>query len=122
MNEIAYIKIITILVFLIVSIGLYAQEPVNQSDSTNMITVSNDSIRIDSMFLSPLNHFIPIDSLINYTKKFIGTPYRYGGRSEKGFDCSGFVYYVFKNFGLELPPSSRSQVNVGLPVAKDSMQ
>lgn len=40
----------------------------------------------------------------------------------EGFDCSGFVYYVFKNFGVELPLSSRSQVNVGAPVKTDSIR
>lgn len=64
----------------------------------------------------------PVDSLIAFSKKFVGTPYRYGGRTEKGFDCSGFMYYIFRQYGMELPPSSRSQVNVGSPIAIDSVR
>lgn len=43
-----------------------------------------------------------IDSLIAYSQLFIGTPYRYGGMSTRGFDCSGFVNYVFNHFGVVL--------------------
>lgn len=64
----------------------------------------------------------PVDSLISYSKKYIGTPYRYGGRTEKGFDCSGFVMHVYNQFGIQLPPSSRTQVNIGSPVPIDSVQ
>ena len=45
--------------------------------------------------------------VIRFAKKLIGTPYRYAGSNPvTGFDCSGFVYYVFKNFGINLPRSS----------------
>lgn len=65
---------------------------------------------------------IPVDSLISYSKKYIGTPYRYGGRTDKGFDCSSFVMHVYNQFGIKLPPSSRTQVNVGNPVPIDSVR
>jgi hypothetical protein len=68
------------------------------------------------------NNLIPVDTLLKYSMKYLGTPYRYGGRTEKGFDCSGFVYYVYKKFGIELPQSSRTQVAVGAPVSLDSVK
>lgn len=49
------------------------------------------------------------DSIIHYAETFIGVPYKYGGKSEKGFDCSGFTGYVLENFGCELPRSARDQ-------------
>lgn len=47
------------------------------------------------------------DSIVNYAQQYLGTPYLWGGSSEKGFDCSGFVYYVFKHFGISVSRTSR---------------
>jgi len=52
--------------------------------------------------------------VIRFAKKLIGTPYRYAGSNPKsGFDCSGFVNYVFKNFSINLPRSSGEFRNLG---------
>lgn len=54
------------------------------------------------------------DSIIVYAKKYLGTPYLYASSNpKKGFDCSGFVSYVFSNFGLTLPRSSSGYKNLG---------
>jgi cell wall-associated NlpC family hydrolase len=42
----------------------------------------------------------------------IGIPYQYGGYDITGFDCSGFVYYVFSSFGIELPRTAKKQGKV----------
>jgi len=47
------------------------------------------------------------DSLVSIAYSLIGVPYRYGGSDTKGFDCSGFVNYVYTRLGLEVPRSSR---------------
>ncbi|WPO79046.1 C40 family peptidase [Flavobacterium sp. KACC 22761] len=55
------------------------------------------------------------DSLVAYAKKYLGTPYVYSGNDpKKGFDCSGFVSYVFKNYGVTLPRSSSEYKNIGI--------
>ena len=46
------------------------------------------------------------DSIINYAKQYLNTPYCYGTNAPKCFDCSGFVQYVFSHFGSKLPNSS----------------
>jgi peptidoglycan endopeptidase LytE len=59
------------------------------------------------------------DQLISYAKQFIGTPYRYAGGSPKGFDCSGFVRYVFDNFDIDLPHSAGDQYNQGRKISAE---
>ena len=49
------------------------------------------------------------DNIISYAKRFIGTPYLYGGNSKKGFDCSGFTQYIMKQHGYSLPRTAKSQ-------------
>lgn len=64
-------------------------------------------------FVSVSQSKIDRDSIIEYAKKYLGTPYLYAGNTPKGFDCSGFVSFVFKNFDLTLPRSSSGYKNLG---------
>lgn len=54
-----------------------------------------------------------IESILEYAKSFSGVPYLYGGQSPKGFDCSGYILYVFKNFGINLPRTAAGQFYQG---------
>lgn len=60
--------------------------------------------------------------VIAYAKQFIGTPYVYGGSSPKGFDCSGFTSYVYKNFGIALNRTSGGQMSNGSKVDRSDLQ
>lgn len=47
--------------------------------------------------------------IVDYGLRYLGKPYRYGGKGPKYFDCSGFTSFVFKKFGYNLGSSSASQ-------------
>ncbi len=61
-------------------------------------------------------------NVVDYAKNFLGVPYVYGGSSPSGFDCSGFVQYVYRNFGVSLPRTSYSQMNSGYAVSTSALQ
>ncbi len=56
-----------------------------------------------------LNEPLKINKLNTILKSLIGIPYRWGGKSSLGFDCSGFTQTVLKMFGLEIPRDSKDQ-------------
>jgi LysM repeat protein len=62
-----------------------------------------------------------IDSLVAYSKMFMGVPYRYGGMTARGFDCSGFVCFVFNNFGIKLQRTASSQYTSNINIDKHSI-
>lgn len=60
------------------------------------------------------------DSLVNYAKSFLGTPYKWAGSSSAGFDCSGFVSFVFKHFEIITPHGARDYYKLGKSISIDS--
>lgn len=62
------------------------------------------------------------EKIVATAKKYIGTPYVYGGASPKGFDCSGFTQYVYKQCGINISRSSSTQANDGVKVGRDELQ
>ena len=51
----------------------------------------------------------PAQIAVATARSLIGTPYRYGGTTPRGFDCSGFTSYVWRKAGVSLPHSSSGQ-------------
>lgn len=62
------------------------------------------------------------DSIVAYAKKFEGTPYLFGGSTPDAFDCSGYILYVYKFFGISLPRTSETQFKVGTSVARADLR
>jgi peptidoglycan DL-endopeptidase CwlO len=60
--------------------------------------------------------------VVGIAMRYLGVPYRWGGASPSGFDCSGFVMYVFAKVGVSLPHSTYALWNVGYAVSRDQLQ
>ena len=61
-------------------------------------------------------------AMVDYASKFIGTRYRSGASGPSAFDCSGFTSYVYKNFGITLSRSSRTQYLEGEKVSINNVK
>ena len=60
--------------------------------------------------------------VVSIAMKYLGSPYLWAGASPSGFDCSGFVMYVYAKVGVSLPHSSRMQYGYGQPVSRGNLQ
>jgi hypothetical protein len=98
------------------------QEPVLQSPVS-----ADEEVAIDFLSDSSQAYELPelADSLLAHGLSLVGTRYRYGGRStQTGFDCSGFVGYLFdEEAGIQLPRSTREMINLDAPlVSRDELE
>ncbi len=73
---------------------------------------------------TPDHGSIPADraEIIEVAKSYLGTPYRSGGTSRNGVDCSGFVTAVFRQFDISLPRTSLGQSSSGEHISESKMQ
>ncbi|RNA60879.1 NlpC/P60 family protein [Chryseobacterium nematophagum] len=89
-------------------------------------TLSLTSVRDNakkSELAKVLKHDKTIDNILTEAETYIGTPYRYGGTTRRGIDCSAFVLSVFgAAVGLSLPRVAASQAQEGEKIAKEDLQ
>lgn len=62
------------------------------------------------------------DSIVSFSMEYLGTPYVAGGNGKKGFDCSGFVHFVFQHFKVQVPRSSSQFQHFGKEIPIESVR
>ena len=84
--------------------------------------IVEESIKEDKKDKDNGNITVSARKIVAEARKWLGTPYKYGGNSKKGTDCSGMVMKVFESKGIKLPRDSRSQQQHCLAIDKSSLQ
>ena len=97
----------------------------NEIDSSNIIDSNTTMIALPDPLIYAQGQeintgsIIP-DSVVAFGKSLVGTPYLYASSDPlKGFDCSGFITYVFNHFNIQVPRSSVGFTDVGLEIPKE---
>ncbi|SFA70738.1 peptidoglycan endopeptidase LytF [Bacillus sp. cl95] len=79
--------------------------------------------KIDSTTKTEIEHAIVKKNLVQDTKIYTGVPYKWGGTTPTGFDCSGFVYFMFNKQGVEISRNtSEGLYMTGKPIAKADLK
>ena len=95
------------------SIGLEADGLVGETTYSALLGKSMPEISRGSNYISR--------RIVQTSMEYIGVPYVFGGTTPSGFDCSGYVRYVFANAGIYLPRMADEQYEMGMPVSTDEL-
>lgn len=106
--------------------GMRGYIPMEQAEVDNngiyYVNCSAESSATGTMEgLTALEYQETIDTLLSAAAKLLGTPYRYGGTRPGGFDCSGFVLYVYRQADYSLTRTASQQVACGVVVDKEDL-
>lgn len=111
-------KIFTTVIGFIMSLSVWALPQENLANYRPRL----DKQMIERQLQKQYSDDISLDDIITEASSHLGKRYVWATRGPKTFDCSGFVYYVYKQFGMTLNPSSRNQYKLGVEIPKEEAQ
>jgi peptidoglycan DL-endopeptidase CwlO len=88
-----------------------------QADQENVVGAS--AVSSDGITVAPPSRY---GGVVGIAMQYLGVPYVWGGASPSGFDCSGFVMFVYAQMGISLPHHAASMYNYGVPVSQDALE
>ncbi len=89
-----------------------------------IVEENDDGEEIVTLKSSPLKPWKNSDEkymLVKVAKSFMGAPYKYGGNTLRGLDCSAYVKKIYEIFDVQLPRSAREQYHVGTRIGRDEL-
>ncbi|MBL0564800.1 C40 family peptidase [Aeromonas veronii] len=103
---------------LLVALGMVGCASAPQPEVASKIEVS----MVEPVIEPEASQTPDVNEILTVYKEWRGVPYRMGGSSQRGIDCSAFAREVFRNaVGIELPRDTRSQVHEGTRVSKQDL-
>jgi len=82
---------------------------------------AEDIVTLKSIPLKPWKNSDEKYMLVKVAKSFMGAPYKYGGNTLRGLDCSAYVKKIYEIFDVQLPRSAREQYHVGTKIGKSDL-
>lgn len=115
-NPLKFLTLIGLSAIVLYFIAYGLLREVNSLPERNETNVKNELI-------NPIKTDVPLrDSIVNFGMGLLGTPYVAASCSVDGFDCSGFVYYVFQHYKIQVPRSSSQYENFGKEIPIESVK
>lgn len=97
-------------------------EDIESASSTDDLTEVNKDLQSSSEHLEKWDSVNERSLFIRVSKGFLGAPYRLGGSSIRGLDCSAFVKKIYQFFDISLPRTAREQSRVGKNVVREELE
>ncbi|WP_085522184.1 C40 family peptidase [Tuberibacillus sp. Marseille-P3662] len=92
----------------------------DQGNASNQRSSSSDQSTKSKSSSAKSHRHVSGGSVTSIAQQLIGVPYQYGGTTPNGFDCSGFIQYVFSKAGVSVPRTSGGQYSAGSSVSSPS--